>query len=723
MKICHLQKSLILLVTGYWLLVTIVFAWEAKDGPMSVNGDIIEYSTTGKEISISGNVEVEYKGAKLTCQKIVIDSQTKDAVAEGNARLDDQKGVIEGEKIVYNFQNKTGIIYNSEFRANPYFGVSKKIEKVSDTEFISQRGYITTCDFDVPHWRIKSRKVNFFPQDKVQAKDTTLYIGKIPLLYLPQFNRDFSDPLMHIQMTPGKRKDWGPYLLTATRYNLTKNINGRFYLDYREKLGLAQGFGTNYTTEGFGKGDLKFYYTQERANGLSEASPAEFQRYLLRLRHKWDIDRRTNMVAEFYKINDEKRKILGPSNDFLKDYFYREFEKDAQPLTYISVHHNFQYSSLDVLMQERVNHWYDQLDKNPELKYNLPNIQIAGTPFYFENNSVLSNFNKKASASPVSLDDETVARLDTTNKFSLPSKVAFIELTPFVASRQTIYDKGADGSSFPVRTIFYTGTSASTKFYRVFDAKSNFLNLDINSLRHIITPTISYSYNHEPTISISHIKQIDSIDSISRNNSLLLELSNKLQTKRNDKSVDLAEIKASSTYIFDSKTGDKRGSNFSDILFDVRLMPYSWVTFDADATLKHSGARSDPNYGRLSNINYDINFNFGKERSFSLGQRCQRKGSDGVVSDFEWRINPKWKFSIYNRYEIGHDPSLKSGLKEQEYGITRDLHCWFMDFKYNVSSKHGETVWLIFRLKAFPKTEFGLDQSYHQPKPGSQSTD
>ncbi|MDD5431629.1 MAG: hypothetical protein PHO70_01405, partial [Candidatus Omnitrophica bacterium] len=50
---------------------------------------------------------------------------TKEGQAEGKARLEDKKGEIEGEKISYNFENKTGIILDAAFRANPYFGKSE----------------------------------------------------------------------------------------------------------------------------------------------------------------------------------------------------------------------------------------------------------------------------------------------------------------------------------------------------------------------------------------------------------------------------------------------------------------------------------------------------------------------------------------------------------------------------------------------------------------------
>ena len=718
-----LKKFRLLLICSLVIIWNLgyLYAQELKEEPIIVNGDVVEYSMDNKEVTATGNISVTYKGAKLTCQKLTVNTQTKDAEAEGNARLDDEKGVIEGAKIRYNFEAKTGMIIDSEFRSNPYFGKAEQVEKVSDTEFIASGGYITTCSYDKPHYRMKSRKVDFFPGDKVKIKDSVFCLGQAPLLYLPRYNHSLKDPLMHVQLMPGNKKDWGAYLLSAWRYSLTENIKGRIYLDYRYKLGLAEGFGTNYTTHRFGKGDFKYYYTQERPRSLPEGTPAEFQRYLIRWRHKWDIDERTNLTSEYYKISDEKRKLLDPQSNMLKDFFFREYEKDSQPLTYTLFHHSFQHSSIDLLIQKRTNHWYDQLDKLPEAKYNLPSLKMGESPFYFEHNSSLANFNKKATTSPVTPDEVSVTRLDTTHKVSLPMKLAFIQLAPFVKNQETFYDKDVDGSSIAPRTIFYTGIDASTKFYRLLNVKSNVLGMDINGLRHIITPTIGYAYNHEPTIASSELKQIDTIDSIAQSNAASLELSNKLQTKRKGASVDLLDFRVNTSYVFKPQTGDKLGSNLSDILFDFKLLPYSWLRIDADATYKHSGLRSDTNYNRFINANYDINFDLGKERYLGVGQRYQRKGGNEITYNFNWRLNPKWRFSLYERFNRGHDPTLKRGLREQEYTISRDLHCWFMDITYNVKGEEGETIWFIFRLKAFPELEFGFNQSYHAPKSGSQS--
>ena len=392
------------------------YAQDKNAGPITVNGDTVEYSTENKIVTATGNVEVLYKGTRLTCQKITVNTETKDGTAEGNIKLEDEKGVIECSKMTYNFQTKAGTLIDADFRSNPYFGKAEKIDKVNDAEFIALRGGMSTCNYDRPHYLIKSKKIDFFPNDKVTLKSGSVYVGSIPVCYLPQYSQSLKDPLMHVQLMPGSRKDWGAYLLSVYRYNLTEDIKGRIYLDYRYKLGLASGFGFNYITEQFGKGDFKFYYTDEKPKDLPQASPSEFQRYFTRLRHKWDIDARTNLTAEYYRIVDEKRKHLDSQSEFLKDYFYREYEQNSQPLSYVLFNHNFNYSSLNILMQKRTNSWFNQLDKLPEVKYSLSTLRLGETPLYFESSNSLANFNKKPEVSPATPDEVNVTRIDTLNK-------------------------------------------------------------------------------------------------------------------------------------------------------------------------------------------------------------------------------------------------------------------------------------------------------------------
>ncbi len=688
-----------------------------------INGDNVEFSTDSKEFSAQGNVEVLYKGAKLTCDKLVVNTDTKNGVAEGHVRLEDKGGIIEGDKFIYNFEEKKGILYSGGFRATPYFGRGEEIEKVSDSEFVAKRGYFSTCSFNNPHWRMKSRKVRMIPGEKIMTKDDTVYLGTAPVAYLPAYNHNLGDPLMHVQVTPGKSKIWGLYMLTAWRYKLTENVTGRIYADYRSKLGVAEGFGANYTIPSFGKGDFKFYYMQERDHTLPKANNAirKFQRYFVRNRYKWDIDSQTNLISEYYKIVDSKREVPARNTTYniLKDYFPREYEKDTQPLSYVSVHRSFGYASLDALIEKRTNRWYAMTEKLPEVTFSMASLQLGETPLYISNTSIFSSLNQKAAVPSPSADDVNLNRFDTTNRLSLPAKVAIFTFTPFVSNQEIFDDKWANGSAAwhkPV-SVFSSGADLNTKFYRLFKVNSGLLGMEINGLRHVITPSAGYAYQHEPTVPSGKLK-FSGASAVS--NTASLSLSNKLQTKRDGVKVDFVDFLVTNTYNFKTGASNKAKSNLSNFLYTLNLLPYSWMSVHGDAKFQHSGGRQDVNYKHFSEVNYDINLNFASERTFSLGQRYQRKSGNQMTYSFNYRLNPKWRFAFYQRYERGHAPSLKRGLREQEYTIARDLHCWTMETTYNLTMMKGESIWLIFRLKAFPELEFNYNQSYHAPRQGSQ---
>jgi len=694
--------------------------------PITVNGDTVEYSPENKVVTATGNVRVEYKQTKLSCDKLTVNTQTKDAVAEGHVRIDDKMGLMVGEKIIYNFNTKVGTVIEGAFMSDPYYGKGKKLERISENEFVALNGYASSCNFDNPQYRIKAKQVKVYPKDKIKTKSDTVYIGGMPVAWLPFYNQSLKDRAMTVQLTPGYRKKWGAYLLSSTRWRLTDDLTFRTYLDYRNRLGWGEGFGANYKTDNFGTGDLKFYYTNETDTEQPQGQPDQFERYMTRWRHKWNIDDRTNIYNEYYFIRDPKHDLLDPKgqnppeNSFLKDYFYREYDEDLQPLSYSTFHHSFNYSSFDLLLQKRTNRWYDQVEKLPEAKFSMASKQIGESPFYFDDSSSAGNYNKKSAVPADSSTDVNMLRFDTTNKIIMPMRLAFINASPFVGLRNTVYDKDVNNGAMAdsPRTMFMTGVDMSTKFYRLFDVNSNFLGMDINGLRHIITPSVGYAYNHRPTIAASKLKQIDSVDALDGSNSATLSLDNKFQTKRDGKSVDFADFKIDSLYTY--KPHDQSGSSYGDTIFNLEIRPYSWVTFDSDATYTHTGARDSDNYNRFSNANYDWTFNIAPERTVSLGQRYQRKGGDEVTFNTDWRLTPKWKVGMYHRYQFSRGSTLTRGFYEHEYRIIRDLHCWDLNIIWNQERGQGTSIWFVFNLKAFPETAISIDHSYNKPKGGSQ---
>jgi hypothetical protein len=680
-----------------------------SESPIIVNGDKIEYSRDINVVTIEGNVEISKGNSLLTCDKATVNTLTNDAHAEGNVILKDRKGIIKARSCDYNFKSQSGLAFDADVAYDPYYGKGKIVRKVSENEIEIKNGYMTTCDKEHPHYRIQSRRMEIFPDDKVTARAMTFRVANTPIVYLPKFTQNLKDDRMHVQVTPGKSKDWGLFILTAWRYDLLNNSGGRVHLDYREKKDLAWGIDNFYDTKVAGKGYFKTYYMNERVLGRTHLykyprvlrPTMDTQRYRVQWRHKWDVDKDTYWLAEYHKISDP---------NFIKDYFLREYEKNGQPPSYILFNHYLQDSSaLNVLIQKRVNRIFSETEKLPEIKYDRPSTRIFRTPLYLSSGTSYVSFNRKKATLPGDTDwesDDANQRIDLYKRLSLPLKLAFLDINPFIGSRETYFRRIAGREVGIFREAWDSGSDITTRFYRIFNVDTDIFGIKINKLRHIISPSVTYGYSHPPTVSTTKLLQFDGIDSITEANQLSFSLENKLQTKRQNKTVDFLRFLTGSNYSFNIEGRKRRLSD--SITFDLEMLPSDWMRFESDATL-------DRRKRHFTFANFDLRAS-GKDISFGGGYRYERKSSSQMTGEILFNLINGWSFRVYQRLQFKGN----SLVKEQDYSISKVLHCWILDIKYNVLRERGETIWFALRLKVFPEMAIDYSQIYHEPKPLSQ---
>lgn len=700
---------------------------KSEEPPIIVNGDKIEYAQEANVVTIDGNVEVVKGDTVLTCKKATVNTLTNDAHAEGNVVLKDKQGVINADSCDYNFKTKVGEAFNARAVYAPYYGAGKIIRKISETEIEIKNGYLTTCDKEHPHYRIQSRLSRIFPEHKVTAKSMTFRVANTPLLYLPKYTQNLKDDRMHVRVVPGKHKDWGVFLLTAWKYDLLKNSYGRIHLDYREKRDLAWGVDNYYDTKIAGKGYFKTYYMRERRLGRNhvykypeivtpEKSTKEKERYRIQWRHKWDIDENTYALAEYHKVRDA---------NFIKDYFIREYEKKSEEVTssYILLSHLLpDASTLSILNQKRTNRIFSETEKLPEIRWDKPAAKLFGfgarsesetaeedysadidppLSIYLDNSLTYVNFNQKTAAP--SEDDTSNQKVENYTKLSMPLKFLFFDLNPYAGTRESYYRRIAGREEGIFREVWDSGINVTTRFYRIFDVDANFLGMEYNMLRHIISPSVGYAYTHPPTVISS--KLID-LGSVGESSQIDFSLENKLQTKRENKTVDFLRFLASNSYLFNIEGRRRRlGDN---VAFDLEMLPYNWLRFEWDGTF----------YRRkkiFTSANFDLKAE-GKGVSWGGGYRYDRKSSSQLTGEILFNLLKGWSFKVYQRLQFKGDDL----VKEQDYVISKELHCWILDIKYNVLRERGETVWFAMRLKAFPEMALEYNQMYHEPKPGSQ---
>jgi len=193
-------------------------------------------------------------------------------------------------------------------------------------------------------------------------------------------------------------------------------------------------------------------------------------------------------------------------------------------------------------------------------------------------------------------------------------------------------------------------------------------------------------------------------------------LENKLQTKRGKElsSTDLAMLLVETGYNFNHTPGGQ----FSNYTAKLELRPFDWLMTTSNATF-------DPHmrYHRqwLRQMSNSVAFQ-GKDWSAGIGHNYTHE-SNSLTLSANLNAIPGWKFSVYEDINVLgqlHDDKKEWDLREQQYVITKDLHCWELDVRYNVKRDRGEEIMFIFRLKAFPDMPFEFGKEYHRPKVGSQ---
>jgi len=701
-----------------------------------------------------GDVEVVFENAVLTCDHLTLFTDTKDAYAEGHVRLEEGDQVFRGEMVHYNFNTKKGRFLQGTIASPPWFEFGRSVEHLAEGVFQVTPGYLTSCDLEPPHFKFYGRRAIFFADDKVaRARNLTLFVEQFPLFYLPWMTAaDRQSPFFII---PGKSKQWEQYVLTGYRYELPggpANQRGTLHLDYRSTLLWGGGIDHQFNDPRLGKGLVKLYYNEEqniREPKTSLPKGAKQNRYRALWRHVWQPLPDTMVLTDIQKLSDA---------NYRKDFLFREeYSRDDVPESVLSVVTNTSAYSIGGKLGKRTNRFQDQTEALPDLTVDVREAPIGETQLFTKTRFGVSNLQTKKANSG---DDTDVVRIDWFQQFRYAWNLFRpIEVTPRAGIRQTFYTKDKQGGAERIqgdRNLLSgqvsMGTDASLKLFRVFPVATNALGLDINLLRHVITPTLSYSYIHPPTVDPSLLSFAASEGAT---NKITFGLENKLQTKRSQggkgkpSSSDLGRFVISVPYTFRGNQ-NKNGGVLGDWAFDLETTPWPWLSFESDWIYPSHFVRGSRD-SRITTWNTNLavvnpktqaelrkfNQRFIQESvdrlfqmkpvgHWALGWSHRYSYNDKTEESIHFELQPsaKWYVSTFQRLtlkEVAGGAKRFNNLREYQFNLVRDLHDWVATLVYRVDREYGEELFFTLSLKAYPNFPIDLKDSYHQPKIGSQS--
>ncbi len=689
------------------------------------NGQVRYNWETGIAIATNPFV-LRYEGVVLTARSGVLNTNTGVVAVDGDVYVQREALVWRGEHLEYNLY--THRVETGEFRVGhaPLYAAGHGLTgDLTNRLYVATNAFVTSDDVARPEVRIGAKVLRISPGKFFEARHAVLYLGKVPVFYFPYLRRNLDQTANHFNLTPGWRTRYGPYILGAYEWYWNEQLSGVLHLDYRVKRGVAGGADALYDAGRWGKGSLLGYYAYDLdPNGSTptNAPTLDPERYRVSFTHQ--AEPVTNLTA--------KVVVRAQSDAYIThDFFETEYRQNTQPSSFLELDRRWPNFSLNLLAQPQINPFFETIERLPDLKLSAIRQQLGPTPLYYESDSSFGYYRHAYADTSTNLDYAAL-RADTFHQIVLPCTFfGWLNLTPRVSGRFTHYgETETDGPPLPDqdRWIFNTGAELSFKASRLWPGTRNKL-FEVDGLRHIIQPSVNYSYVPDPNVRPPELPQFDtqlpslrllpiyfpdynSIDSIDSQNVLRLGLRNKLQTKRHAEVENLLNWELATDWRLHPNPDQP---TFSDVYSDLDFKPRSWVTLNSEL-------RYDPAHNRFRLAYHTLTLAPNSSWSWSIAHRYLRGETDPtappgydlsgynlLVNSIYLRLSENWGARFAQHYEI-HDHV----MQEQDYTLYRDFRSWTGALTFRVRDDKNKpvdySVAFTFSFKAYPRFKLGEDR-------------
>lgn len=688
-----------------------------------------------------GGVVIAVGENTIYCDYAQYDTESKNVLVSGNVRIFRNGAVFTGDRAIYNLQSKS--FMGSAFRssAGPFMAEAHSFSSAEKGVFTASKGFITTDNVADPSFSLRAKTVRFLPNDHAEYEDVTLYVGHVPVFWLPYLyqpaNKDQS-----FSLEPGSRGIWGAFLLTRFSMPLGETVLGSARLDYMSKRGLGLGLDADWPhvqgqaaakpTEVPSWGRFRTYYITDQDPGINPVSktkdPIQPNRYRLSVQ-----DRAYLSDTVYTSININKLSDVS----FLRDFSPKDMREDPNPDTLLALTKWDEDYTLTLAARLRLNNQYEGSGTIPSLSLDLKRQPFLDSKVFYEGETSVGKFQRHFGKEAGLTNFDTV-REDTFHQWSYPFVAnGWLSLVPKVGVRGTHYRQSvfdthvkegdllyAKGGSL-TRLSMNAGLEASFKVSRVYDSvESRTWGLD--GLRHILQPFTEWSWvqsNQDaskilqfdrlrpstqlPAVDPSHF---NAVDSLSDWHVVRLGLRNRLQTRRDDETLNWLELES---FVdanlqkpgFASLLPYSQGS-YSNVFNNLHWQPLPWVklNLDSQAPLLDNGFTEVGAHADVQ-VTRDLAVQLGNRH---LSGHPSFTNSNLVSAGARVRLNDNWAFSFLSSYDFATRIA-----ESQQYSIDRDLRSWAASLSLvirELDSKKDVAVMLSLSLKDIPK--MGLPLKY-----------
>ncbi len=744
----------------YRLAVDVADTSAAGRERVAYDADRIVYEVGRNRIVLAGDARMTYRDLELRARRVEFDVDRQSVVARGQPTLLDRGDKVEGQLMTYDLESRIGTIYQAETAYEQGLYTGEAIRKVSDNELHVRDGRYSTCDLPEPHYHFGANAMKIFLKDKLIARPVVFYVKNVPLLALPfwvfPIKPGRHSGLLFPQFEFGLSNPGGQFIRNAGYYwapndYMDLQVTGDYY--QAEPTWVLRGEGNYrlmYVLDGFVKGSYA------KNEGINPREDWEFYG-----NHSQELTPLTRLAAQAQFLSNRAYAISNQTGRPFADQLDRFLTSS------LSLTHNASWAGITAALDRRQDLDADQelrdpdgdgndppppigrtatlaglLETMPSLSVSFPTRSIGslgflrGTPLrdalrtmYFGMSSrYLSQYERRGFVAGYDTtagdtvgvrigQAESTRRALASDMTLRDARRAFgwLNVAPSLFVNTVVWDRDVLGNEVVPSATWRGALTSSATFYGTFLPRIGALE----GVRHLVTPSISYSYSPE----FGGLNTIDSLGQVVPRftsfggifiggrvvSAMTFSLQQRLQVKyrRGDKVEKLDNLvswSAGGSYDFLYRQRGPTAKPFSRIGSGIAIQPPGPFRADMSWSTDLYRARPIRNYV----LNTQLNLVSGGNRAgtvaelpvdrtvdplpefvdvWSLGLSYSYSGALPEAGAQRWtdvqtangvariQFSPAWGFEYATSYDLSEG---RLGL--QRFSLTRDLHCWSATF-------------------------------------------
>jgi LPS-assembly protein len=644
----------------------------------TVEGARTETDLATGETVVTGRARLVNGDVVLTADEIRYNPVTNLATATGNFVLNYGNRRLVADRGTYNRATRAISVHHLRLGEFPVYLSGETVEgTIDELVFTNATVFFREDQGYTPS--IRARKLTYTHGKIVRAEGLALGLLGGHFISLPHFEQSLdADFVSYISASAGYRGNLGVLAEFGLHVPVAAGIQVGADLGLYSSRGIMIGPSGTYrraTDAGAVTGYFRSGYIHDTGDRGTDVlgAPVPSNRSYLEWRHQQRSGEHLTLNGQFNYWSD---------SEILRDFDHKEFYPVQQPDSFLEAAYARGNYALSAFARVHPNQYHRVQERLPEVRFDLLPVIL---PFGFH-----ERFNASAAvlqADAYGPDPEyRTNRLDA--YYALGRTIAptpWFAVTPVAGGRVTHYTDARGGQDTHTRTIGEVGFDARLLASGTFDCKSEAWEVD--GLRHLIEPRLSYRYAPKAGDGRAYIPPIDTrvfstalqplsigdsrnIDDLTALNTLRLSLDNTLQTRdRAYGSRNLAALNFAADYRFDPPAGTPE---LSDIYTELALTPAPWLRW----SVLH---RFDPHTPGQQELNTALQIADQEWWSARLATHYLKDNYEEYFLEYRQRLNETWDVTVLWRYD-----ALNHRINEQSYGVwQRYGQTWAV--KYEVS--------------------------------------